>query len=279
MKSEILSKKVNKGEIALFYLGQEGFLLKTEDKYILLDGYLSDYVDKNCNSPEVTWVRKYPAPIKPEELGFVDYVFCSHEHYDHADPYTLKGIAEVNEKAVFIVPAPIKKTVAGYGIGEERIIGAKDGEKIGLEGVTVLPVPAAHEEIHYDENGDCIEMGYKLIFPDFSLYHAGDSLVYDGLTERLGSVDIALLPVNGTNYFKLRRDIVGNMNTYEAAELAFRLSSKLTVPLHFDLYDVNGLPEEEVRGAFRYAGYDVGFHLMKAGECAVYKNTPAASDI
>ena len=74
MKEKVLSTKLANGQIALFYLGQVGFLVKYEEKYLLIDGYLSDYVDRNCCSELVKWVRKYPAPIKAEELDFVDFL-------------------------------------------------------------------------------------------------------------------------------------------------------------------------------------------------------------
>ncbi len=104
LKSEILNKKLTDDQIGIFYLGQVGFLLKYREKYILIDGYLSDYVDRNCCSELVHWVRRYPAPLTGDDLDFVDYVFCTHAHFDHADPDTLSAIARINKKAKFIVP-------------------------------------------------------------------------------------------------------------------------------------------------------------------------------
>ena len=80
MKKRILETKLAEGQAALFYLGQVGFLIKYDETYILIDGYLSDYVDQNFSTEEVVWKRKYPVPIDPEELDFVDHVFCSHAH-------------------------------------------------------------------------------------------------------------------------------------------------------------------------------------------------------
>jgi len=96
MKKRILETKLAEGQAALFYLGQVGFLIKYDETYILIDGYLSDYVDQNFSTEEVVWKRKYPVPIDPEELDFVDHVFCSHAHSDHTDPWTLSKIAKVN---------------------------------------------------------------------------------------------------------------------------------------------------------------------------------------
>ena len=62
MKKRILETKLAEGQAALFYLGQVGFLIKYDETYILIDGYLSDYVDQNFSTEEVVWKRKYPAP-------------------------------------------------------------------------------------------------------------------------------------------------------------------------------------------------------------------------
>ncbi|WP_185964249.1 MBL fold metallo-hydrolase, partial [Klebsiella pneumoniae] len=91
--------------------GQLGFIIKYNEKYLLIDGYLSDSIDRR-NSGIPGWVRCYPVPIAPEELDFVDYVFCSHGHNDHADPETLAGIASVNKKAKYIVSEAIVDTLA-----------------------------------------------------------------------------------------------------------------------------------------------------------------------
>ena len=40
MKKNILETKLAEGQTALFYLGQVGFLIKYDETYILIDGYL-----------------------------------------------------------------------------------------------------------------------------------------------------------------------------------------------------------------------------------------------
>ena len=123
-KQLFLQTKLTDDQVALFYLGQEGFLIKYHDKYLLIDPYLSDYVDRNCCTNTVKWVRRYPAPIAAEELDFIDYVLCTHEHFDHADPETLRTLAKVNPNAKFIAPKPIRDTILSYGINPNLLIDA-----------------------------------------------------------------------------------------------------------------------------------------------------------
>lgn len=268
MKREwILNTQLTPDQIALFYLGQEGFLIKFQEKYLIVDAYLSDYVDRHCCSDTVKWVRNYDAPIRAEELDFVDYVLCTHAHYDHMDPYTLEAIAACNSKAVFIAPEPIKETLYEYGVSKDRVIGAVADKPLQLDGCSVIPVPAAHEELHPDNAGNYPELGYKLCFGDYALFHAGDCCIYDGLVERLEQVDVLMLPVNGRSYFKrYEDDIIGNMTAEEAVVLAKKVMPDYLIPMHFDLYDINCIPAAQFVDTLHSLAPTQKFHIFMPGE-------------
>ncbi len=239
-KNYILDTKLQDNQAALFYLGQEGYLIKYQETYILIDPYLSDYVDQNCCSELVTWERNYPAPIAAEDMDFVDYVLCTHSHYDHADPATLSVIAKINPKAQFIVPEPVKNDIMAYGIPADRMTGAFADTEIELKGCKIIPVPSAHEELNQDEAGNYKELGYKVIVGDISIYHAGDCCIYDGLVDRLMNLDVMMIPVNGRSYFKRYvQDIIGNMTAEEAVILAKETNADTLIPMHYDLYPCN----------------------------------------
>ncbi|MBQ8408898.1 MAG: MBL fold metallo-hydrolase [Clostridia bacterium] len=271
MKNTILNTKLAEGQIAVFYLGQESILIKAEGKYLLFDGYLSDYVDKNCCSEQVKWVRRYAPPISAEELDFVDYIFCSHSHYDHTDPWTLGAISKVNKKAKYIIPAPFADKVVSYGVAKEVIIEAYADEKIALDGALVTPVPAAHEELCPDAEGryDCL--GFVVKIDDVTLFHAGDCCIYDGLIERVRGTDLMLLPVNGRSYFqRYVRNIIGNMTAAEAAELCRKAGARMMIPMHFDLYDVNCLATSTVVEQIESTAKDLPYHIFKPGERYIF---------
>ena len=271
LKNKILSTKTAEGQIAIFYLGQESIIVKAEGKYLLFDGYLSDFVDKNCCSEAVKWVRRYAPPMSPEELDFVDYVFCSHSHYDHADPWTLGAMAKVNKKAKYIIPAPFADAVASYGVSREDVIEAYADQRIDLEGATVIPVPAAHEELTPDENGNFDCMGFVVKVGDVTLFHAGDCCIYEGLLERVQGTDIMMLPVNGRSYFqRYVRDIIGNMTAAEAAELCRECGAKMLIPMHFDLYDVNCVATSTVVEQIEVTANSLPYHIFKPGERYIF---------
>lgn len=274
MKKEfILSKTHEKASLALFYLGQVGYIIKYEDKYVLIDGYLSDYVDKNCSTPAAKWVRNYPAPISPSELDFIDYVFCTHAHFDHADPITLSALAKINKKVKFFVPAPIKSTISSYGIKEEKIEGVVCGKEIALDAsISFTAIPAAHEELHKDENGNFFEVGYKFRFGDITLFHGGDGCPYDGLEELIDKSDIMILPINGRDYYRTHVcDIIGCFDSTEAITIAKNCHADLLIPSHFGLYDINTVNPAEFTDKLFKINPKQKFHIFTQGERFIYQ--------
>lgn len=262
--------KLTDDQVALFYLGQEGYLIKYHDIFILTDPYLSDYVDQNCCTETVKWVRNYPAPIKAEEMDFVDYVLCSHGHADHSDPYTLSAIAKANPDTIFIVPEPIKEDYLAYGIAPHRLIGALVDKSINLHGCNIIPVPSAHETLRQDDKGNYIDLGYKIFLDNISIYHAGDCCIYDGLAERIMDINILMTPVNGRSYYKLRDDIIGNMTAEEAVLLAKEVHADLLIPMHYDLYSINCINPAHFVDCLYTINPKQKFHMFVPSEYYIY---------
>lgn len=278
MKAKILSTKLFSDQIALFYLGQLGFLIKYREKYILIDGYLTDSVDRHSAGGPVAWVRNYPSPIAPEELDFVDYIFCTHDHGDHADAETLCGILQVNDKAKYIVSSAFTGSLVKMGIPEERIQGVCADQKICLEGkISVTPIPAAHEELRLNEKGEYFDLGFVFEFASASdtesvtLYHSGDCCPYKGLDERIAGVDVMIVPVNGRDYYRTQvQNIIGCFDSREAAVLAKNAGAKLLIPAHFDLYNVNCINPAHFVDELKTVNPKQAFHMFVPGERYIY---------
>ena len=268
-KNDILSLNLTDNQTALWYLGQEGFIIGHSGKYLAVDPYLSDYVDKNC-CQYVEWKRLYAPPIEANKLDFLDAVLCTHTHYDHADPWTLPRIAEKNGKTKFIVPAPEVDVIASYGIARERIIPAYADTPIELEGYTIIPIPSAHEILHMDEEGNYHELGYIIEDGQNRIFHAGDMCMYDGLVERLKKIDVAILPINGRDYFRNANDIIGNFDSVEAVTLSKIIEAGLLIPVHHDLYDVNRVNPAYFVDTLMNINREQKYHIFVPGEKYIY---------
>ncbi|TME58942.1 MAG: MBL fold metallo-hydrolase [Chloroflexi bacterium] len=203
------------GTIALWWLGQAGFAVRAGGLVLLLDPFLTPMAER-VSAPA----------FDPEEAVDVDVVICSHEHYDHLDLASLPTIARVSPGARFVVPRPLVDAVAAAGVPRARLIGAQPDERIRVDGVTLHPVPARHGVGMADaytfgrelSNGLYRYLGYVLDDGVARIYHAGDTIVYDGQAERLRALgaDVALLPINGRDHFREAAGVVGNMDHREA---------------------------------------------------------------
>ena len=228
---EMKTTKLPEKMTALWFLGQAGIVVKTGNTLIAIDPYLEDRD-----------VRTFPVPFEPSQADLFDFVICSHDHGDHLNYHTVSEIAKNAENTRFIIPAPHVRKVCGLGVSEGRIIPAHENRDICLqEGITVTPVRAMHDEFHVDENGDYEDMGFVIRIPGAVLYHSGDTVEWDTMVEDLApyGIDVALLPINGSDWKRKHRDCIGNLNYREAADVAGGIGADLLIPLHFDLFANN----------------------------------------
>ena len=268
-KNDILNLSLTDKQSALWYIGQVGFIISNGRQHIAIDPYLSDYVDKNC-CQFVEWKRLYEPPINASELDFLDAVLCTHTHYDHADPWTLPEIARANPETKFIVPAPEADVIESYGISKDRITPAYADKPIVLGDFSILPIPSAHEIFHTDAEGNYKELGYVIDDGSSRIFHAGDMCMYDGLAERLENIDIAVLPINGRDYFRNANDIIGNFDSAEAISLAKMIKAELLIPVHHDLYEVNRVNPAYFVDTLMTLNRCQKYHVFVPGEKYVY---------
>jgi L-ascorbate 6-phosphate lactonase len=239
LADDIVSARPPANSVALWWLGQSGFVVRSADTLFYIDLFLSDNSD-----------RLVPAPFAPADAPAADFIFCTHEHLDHLDPSSLKLLAQSSPNAQIVVPRPIVGQVLELGIGSELVVGVQPGEPIELGKLKVFPVPAMHGlsfppfeyNFGYELSGGLYRyVGYVIELAGVRIYHAGDSLVYDGQAEKLRElrVDIALLPINGRSYVRERQNLVGNMDDREAADLAAAIGVDMLVPMHYDMFAPN----------------------------------------
>ncbi len=260
--AEIRSTVVPPGAVALWWLGQLSFVLKGQRRTLAFDLYLSDYPGN------VT--RAYPPPVPAEAMRGLDLVLCTHEHIDHFDPWTLKPIAAASPDAVFVMPeacVPLARDV----LPSERVVGSRADRPLRLKDVEIWPIPAAHDRLEGAEQGHRWQ-GYIVRLDGVTLCHTGDTVMYDGLVERLRerSVDVLLAPINGLDYFRTKRDIVGNLSAREAADLAAAGGVRLLIPAHWDLFAGNA---ENPGHLFEYLARfhpEQPCHYMARGERFIY---------
>ncbi len=225
------------GRAALWWLGQMGLLVKMGKTVLCIDYFATD-LEK----------RQVPPPVPATEMEGVDAFLGTHNHLDHIDHEAWRVWAKSCPEAKFIFPELHRKEVLSDGIPENSCMGLNDGEICRIGDVTVRAVAAAHEFLDQDpETGLYPCLQYVIEGNGFRVYHAGDTLRYEGMVPKLrtfGPIDAALLPINGRDGKRYRRNCIGNMTYQEAADLAGELRPRTVIPGHWDMFADNpGDPE------------------------------------
>ncbi len=238
----LASLSLERGQVGLSWFGQASFAARGGGVTALFDPFLSAYPG-----------RLHDSPLAPTDASGVDVVFCSHEHVDHFDAEAVKGIAAASPGAVFVVPSPIVDMATGAGVAPDRVVGLQPGETADIQGLSVRAVPACHGVTMEDAygfgeslSGGLVRfLGFVVDIAGVRVYHAGDTIAFDGMVETLAplGIDVGLLPINGRDAEREGRGIVGNLDHREAAWLASQIDVGVLIPMHYDLFARNlGFP-------------------------------------
>jgi L-ascorbate metabolism protein UlaG (beta-lactamase superfamily) len=138
-----------------------------------------------------------------------------------------------------------------------------DGQTVDVGGFSFTGVPAAHETIERDEQGRCRFLGYVVRTGRRMVYHSGDTILYDGMVDRLREfpIDVALLPINGR---APERRVAGNLSGPEAARLAHDIGATIVVPCHNEMFEFNTASPDAFVAECRRIGQP--HRVLRAGE-------------
>jgi L-ascorbate metabolism protein UlaG (beta-lactamase superfamily) len=238
---EIAQTRPSPGSLAIWWLGQSGFLIKSHQGMMAVDLYLSEHLTRKYEGTPRPHVRMTRAPLHGCDLCAVDLVLASHKHSDHLDPGTLPELLAASPAAVLVLPESLLSYAVDLGLGADRLIGVDAGDVVERAGFRVRAVPSAHEEIEKDKDGRHLCLGYVIESQGMRLYHSGDSLAYSQLLHELGPepFDVLFLPINGRDP---ARGVPGNMTAREAVDLAAAVRPRYLVPHHYDLFAFNTVP-------------------------------------
>jgi L-ascorbate 6-phosphate lactonase len=218
------------------WLGQAGFLLEHARTRVLVDPFLSLHE-----------ARLFPAP-EISSLGHVDWLLITHDHVDHLDLESLPDLVAANPELRMVLPQPSAHAVEEL-IAAEHVSAVQPGDVVelgpGLSAETITAIHATDVKDGYsdgsEQDGRARFVGYLIASPSLTVYHSGDTIVTPALLDALGGkrIDVALLPINGRDFFREEQGFVGNLNAREAVELASRLGARILVPMHWDLFAGN----------------------------------------
>ena len=130
---DINARSVAPGEVAAWWLGQHGFVFKTQAGVLYLDAFLTTLPD-----------RLVPPLLAPGDVTNATWIAGTHDHADHIDRDSWPGMAAASPGAKLIVPdLLLPKLASDLGLPRERFIGLDDGTSVTLAPSCVAGVSPA----------------------------------------------------------------------------------------------------------------------------------------
>jgi L-ascorbate metabolism protein UlaG (beta-lactamase superfamily) len=228
-KTDLLS--LSPEENVLVWFGHSSYYLQVDGKKILVDPVFSGNA-----SPVSFTTRSFPGTdiYTTDDMPEIDYLFISHDHWDHADHQTL---VKMRRK--------VKTVITGLGVGAhlERwgynpdCIREKDwNEEVSLgDGFTVHTAPARHFSGRSFKRNGSLWLSFVLLTPGFRLYLGGDSgydTHFKTIGERFGPFDLAIL--EDGQYDKSWKYI--HMMPEEVVQAAEDLRARKLMPVHWSKF-------------------------------------------
>lgn len=263
---DIQTAQVAPGAVALWWLGQSGYAIKTASALVYVDLYLSEHLTAKYAQTVKPHIRMTASPLRGHEISGAEFVFASHKHSDHLDPGTLPDLFAASPQARLVLPAALIDHAVGLGLARDRLIPTRGDETLHLGPLTVHSLPSAHPDLDYDEANGYPFLGFVFEVDGLTLYHSGDTILYAGLEERLKRFkpDILFLPINGTDETRLKNGTPPNMYSHEAVALAQACGARLTIPHHYDMFTFNTVDVRVFETQAQAAG--IPYAVLSAGE-------------
>lgn len=212
----------------LVWFGHSSYYMQVDGKKILVDPVFSGNA-----SPLSFTTKSYPGTDRyaPDDIPDLDYLFISHDHWDHLDYPTILALKP-----------RIKKIITGLGTGahferwgfdKTRIIEKDWNESIELDpGFSVKTLPARHFSGRGFKRNQSLWISFALTTPTKKIYLGGDS-GYDTHFAEIGQAhgpfDLAILECGQYN----RNWKYIHMMPEQTAQAAIDLRAKKLLPVHW----------------------------------------------
>src|SRR5262245_58289373 len=116
LMQDITDAKPASGEVAIWWLGQSGYAIKTASILFYVELYLSEHLTAKYASTEKPHIRMTAVAIRGNEITGAEWIFARHKHSDHLDPETLPLLFEASPQAKLILPGALIDHVLKLGL-------------------------------------------------------------------------------------------------------------------------------------------------------------------
>ena len=252
--------EVDEKGIGVTWLGHAGFLVRA--------GGLNIAIDPNWALWHGPVKRLRHPSLRAADMPPIDLVLVTHAHFDHLHLPSLRKIAA---EQPIIVPHGVGSLVKRCGFG--RIVELDVWQRAIFRDVQITLTPARHWGARMIHDTHREFGGYLIESKERTLFHCGDSAMFDGfkaIGER-ADIEVALMPI-GAYEAPSGRPV--HMNPEEAVDAFEMLRAGFMIPMHHDTFPLGGEPIHEpaerlVRAAISRQ-LENRIRILQEGESAVF---------
>jgi L-ascorbate metabolism protein UlaG (beta-lactamase superfamily) len=220
----------------LWWLGHAGFIVRFATITFYIDPFLSASPGRVLSASHGSVLsahaeRLIAAPLDASDIRHADLILATHAHPGHLDAPAIVEMLASSKQAKLALPKSAAEAAHSAGVPYNRMTTTDAGLRIeyfkdNLYG-RVYAIPSAHPQLDWTADGGYPYLGYVIRFGRWTIYHAGDCAMYDGLADRLRpfNVNVALLPVGGANF-----------SATQAAQIARDIGADWLVPMHYGMF-------------------------------------------
>ncbi|MEY9967117.1 L-ascorbate metabolism protein UlaG (beta-lactamase superfamily) [Streptacidiphilus sp. MAP12-16] len=188
--------------------------------------------------------RLHPNPLPLSELGPIDVVVISHDHYDHLDAAAIRTL--VGSGADFAVPLGVGAHLEHWGVPEDRIVELDWHESARVAGLTLTATPARH----YCSRGPRTSThqlwaSWVVAGTEHRLFHSGDTGYFPGFAEigaQHGPFDATMMQIGAYSRFWPEVHMTPEEGVRAHGDLG---SGAVLLPIHWATFNLAPHPWEE----------------------------------
>jgi L-ascorbate 6-phosphate lactonase len=256
LATQIKNTTVAPGSLAIFWLGQAGFVYKTPaGSVVYLDAYLTDFAARTLSAYGYGFKRITQCPIDLSEVD-ADLFVSTHAHEDHLDQDAIPALVK-NERIRFVGAPDCRDKYEQLGVPASRYAIIDKGQTLTYGDVTLTGVYADHGEATPHAIGILLTVG------NIRVWQVGDTAYRPAHWQDLfaADVDVIIPPINGA---------FGNLTEAEAAQLAGDAHARIAIPCHFWTFAEHGGNPALFLEAIKQAAPNTQPRLMSHGERLLY---------
>ncbi len=230
--------------LRLTWMGHSSVLAEIDGRRVLFDPVWGE----RCSPFGFIGPRRvHPVPVPLAELGPLDAVVISHDHYDHLDMHTIRQL--VAGGTMFAIPLGVGAHLERWGVPADRMAELDWHESTEIAGLTLTATPARHFCGRGLRNTQhTLWASWVVKGPEHRVYHSGDTGYFPGFADigaQHGPFDATMIQIGAYSDFWPDIHMTPEEGLRTHIDLSGGTPAGALLPIHWGTFSLAPHPWEE----------------------------------